>query len=230
MDEVLEEHVREAIRLFEVSTLAASKSGMMADLGGYVDSNTLEEIQRCEEQIRQRIPRGSEGAWSEIPIWDISCRDHPLIGVPYWRPGPRRHPGSQPRERPLRLGSGGLRDPKGDRDAGVATTMLLVLLVLLLMCCWCCWCCLLVLLLVLLLLLLVLLLVLLVCWCLLLTTSGLGRCGGSSSTPTSAGRSSARLERARRLEWRTMFEACIKPLVEGLSETLEVISTSKVAQ
>ena len=82
-------------RLFEVSTLAASKSGMMADLGGYVDSNTLEQIQRCEEQvfhaeneqnpcrigqhtddhnvrrawlsyvvapqIRQRIPRGSEG-------------------------------------------------------------------------------------------------------------------------------------------------------------------------
>eukprot|EP01052_Picozoa_sp_SAG31_P046477 SAG31_NODE_8905_length_1365_cov_1.653239_2_plen_107_part_00 len=59
----------------------------MADLGGYVDSNTLEEIQRCEDQvreaemllvvndnmplvccmplvsvqIRQRIPRGGEG-------------------------------------------------------------------------------------------------------------------------------------------------------------------------
>jgi hypothetical protein len=31
---------------------------MMADLGGYVDPDTLEEIQRCEEQIRQRIPRG----------------------------------------------------------------------------------------------------------------------------------------------------------------------------
>ena len=31
-----------------------------------------------------------EGAWSETPIRDTSCCDHPLTGVPYLRPGPRR--------------------------------------------------------------------------------------------------------------------------------------------
>ena len=30
------------------------------------------------------------GAWSGTPIRDTSCCCHPLIGVPYLRPGPRR--------------------------------------------------------------------------------------------------------------------------------------------
>ena len=41
---------------------------MMADLGGYVDPDTLEEIQRCEEQIRQRIPRGDGLAVRAQPL------------------------------------------------------------------------------------------------------------------------------------------------------------------
>ena len=44
LDEVHDEHVREAIRLFQVSTLAASKSGMIGESMGFVDSQTLEEI------------------------------------------------------------------------------------------------------------------------------------------------------------------------------------------
>ena len=79
MDEVLEEHVREAIRLFEVSTLAASKSGMMADLGGYVDSNTLEEIQRCEEQILRRMPRGER--YAPLRLLLISYQNHHMLSL-----------------------------------------------------------------------------------------------------------------------------------------------------
>eukprot|EP01043_Picozoa_sp_COSAG02_P050215 COSAG02_NODE_5136_length_4597_cov_2.811027_4_plen_184_part_00 len=44
LDEVHDEHVREAIRIFQVSTLAASKSGMIGESMGFVDSQTLEEI------------------------------------------------------------------------------------------------------------------------------------------------------------------------------------------
>ena len=58
LDEVHDEHVREAIRLFQVSTLAASKSGMIGESMGFVDSQTLEEITNCEEQIKRRVPRG----------------------------------------------------------------------------------------------------------------------------------------------------------------------------
>lgn len=42
--QVHDEHVREAIRIFQVSTLAASKSGMIGESMGFVDSQTLEEI------------------------------------------------------------------------------------------------------------------------------------------------------------------------------------------
>ena len=50
--------VREAIRLFQVSTLAASKSGMIGESMGFIDSQTLEEINNCEDQIKRRVPRG----------------------------------------------------------------------------------------------------------------------------------------------------------------------------
>ena len=53
-----DEQVREAIRLFQVSTLAASKPGMIGESMGFVDSQTLEEITNCEEQIKRRVPRG----------------------------------------------------------------------------------------------------------------------------------------------------------------------------
>ena len=50
--------VREAIRLFQVSTLASSKSGMIGESMGFIDSQTLEEINNCEDQIKRRVPRG----------------------------------------------------------------------------------------------------------------------------------------------------------------------------
>ena len=43
------------------------------------------------------------GAWSGTPIRDTSCCCHPLTGVPYLRPGPRR--------RPAHIGPTGLRAP-----------------------------------------------------------------------------------------------------------------------
>jgi DNA replication licensing factor MCM5 len=58
LNEVHESQVREAIRLFEVSTMAASKCGMLAADMGFIDSATLEEISNCEEQIKRRVPRG----------------------------------------------------------------------------------------------------------------------------------------------------------------------------
>lgn len=58
LEEVHESQVREAIRLFEVSTLAASKCEMLAADIGFVDSQTLEEISNCEDQIKRRVPRG----------------------------------------------------------------------------------------------------------------------------------------------------------------------------
>lgn len=58
LEEVHESQVREAIRLFEVSTMAASKCGMLAADMGFIDSQTLEEISNCEEQIKRRVPRG----------------------------------------------------------------------------------------------------------------------------------------------------------------------------
>ena len=39
---------------------------------------------------RGRSSHGSSGAWSGNPIRDTSCCCHPLTGVPYLRPGPRR--------------------------------------------------------------------------------------------------------------------------------------------
>ena len=53
LNEVHDEQVREAIRIFQVSTLAASKSGMIGESMGFVDSQTLEEITNCEEQVRR---------------------------------------------------------------------------------------------------------------------------------------------------------------------------------
>ena len=50
----------------------------------------LAEEQRALDRQLQR------GAWPGTPIQDTSCCYHPLTGVPYLRPGPRRHPELEP--------------------------------------------------------------------------------------------------------------------------------------
>ncbi|KCV69738.1 hypothetical protein, variant [Fonticula alba] len=51
------EHVEEALRLFQVSTLSAVQSGQMID--GVMRDNVLEEVERVEREIRRRVPVGS---------------------------------------------------------------------------------------------------------------------------------------------------------------------------
>ena len=46
---------------------------------------------------------GCDGAWSGTPIRDTSCCFQLLTGVPYLRPGPRRHRGVSPSLRWPRL-------------------------------------------------------------------------------------------------------------------------------
>jgi hypothetical protein len=40
------------------SSSSSSSSGMIGESMGFVDSQTLEEITNCEEQIKRRVPRG----------------------------------------------------------------------------------------------------------------------------------------------------------------------------
>jgi len=46
------------VGLLASSSSSSSSSGMIGESMGFVDSQTLEEITNCEEQIKRRVPRG----------------------------------------------------------------------------------------------------------------------------------------------------------------------------
>eukprot|EP00483_Globobulimina_turgida_P007969 UN07985 len=58
--EANEEHVKEAVRLFKVSTLKAAKEGVGgADMGGG-NGEIAEKVQKAERNIKRRLPIGSK--------------------------------------------------------------------------------------------------------------------------------------------------------------------------
>eukprot|EP01083_Nonionella_stella_P073216 197797_1 len=65
-EEANEEHVKEAVRLFKVSTLKAAKEGTGA-AGVQLDNNQyLESVQKAERNIKRRLPIGSKTSVSKL--------------------------------------------------------------------------------------------------------------------------------------------------------------------
>ncbi len=59
------EHVTEAVRLFQVSTLhAAQTGGVMGE--GMAGSNMLDQLKRAEQRIERRLPIGSSVAIKKL--------------------------------------------------------------------------------------------------------------------------------------------------------------------
>jgi len=63
---VEKEHVKESLRLFTVSTLAAAKTGDLAGAEGFTSEADHEEMKKIEKQIRQRFPVGTQVAERNI--------------------------------------------------------------------------------------------------------------------------------------------------------------------
>ena len=64
-EEANEEHVKEAVRLFKVSTLKAAKEGASSDaMAG--SSEYMEQIQKAERNIKRRLPIGSKTNVSKL--------------------------------------------------------------------------------------------------------------------------------------------------------------------
>ena len=53
------DHVDEAIRLFQVSTLNAASTGVLPGDLSHFSSEQAKEIRRVEEQIQRRVPIGT---------------------------------------------------------------------------------------------------------------------------------------------------------------------------
>lgn len=56
----IEQHVDEALRLFQVSTLSAAMSGNLSGVEGYTLESDQEEVRRVETQLKSRFPIGSQ--------------------------------------------------------------------------------------------------------------------------------------------------------------------------
>jgi len=66
-EEANEDHVKEAVRLFKVSTLKAAKEGGMATTDSLSGSNQfLESVQKAERNIKRRLPIGSKTNVSKL--------------------------------------------------------------------------------------------------------------------------------------------------------------------
>ena len=53
-------HVDEALRLFQVSTLEAAKSGSLSGAEGLTPEEDVEEVRRIEQQLKRRFAIGSQ--------------------------------------------------------------------------------------------------------------------------------------------------------------------------
>ena len=53
-------HVEEALRLFQVSTLEAAKSGSLSGAEGLTPDEDMEEVRRIEQQLKRRFAIGSQ--------------------------------------------------------------------------------------------------------------------------------------------------------------------------
>lgn len=70
------DHVRESLRLFTVSTLAAAKTGDLAGAEGFTSEADFEEMKKIEVQIRKRFPVGTQVAERNI-INDLRSQGFP---------------------------------------------------------------------------------------------------------------------------------------------------------
>lgn len=73
---VTKEHVRESLRLFTVSTLAAAKTGDLAGAEGFTSEADHEEMKKIETQIRKRFPVGTQVAERSI-LQDLQNQGFP---------------------------------------------------------------------------------------------------------------------------------------------------------
>jgi len=73
-NEANEEHVKEAVRLFKVSTLKAAKEGGVAGIDALMGSGEyLEAVQKAERNIKRRLPIGSKANVSRL-IYEMTQR------------------------------------------------------------------------------------------------------------------------------------------------------------
>ena len=56
----VDSHVDEALRLFQVSTLEAAKSGSLSGAEGLTPDEDIEEVRRIEQQLKRRFAIGSQ--------------------------------------------------------------------------------------------------------------------------------------------------------------------------
>lgn len=73
---VTEEHVNEALRLFQVSTLEAAMSGTLSGVEGFTTDEDHEMLMRIEKQLKRRFAIGSQVSEQNI-IQDFSKQKYP---------------------------------------------------------------------------------------------------------------------------------------------------------
>lgn len=71
-----EEHVNEALRLFQVSTLEAAVSGTLAGVEGFTTDEDHEMLNRIEKQLKRRFAIGSQVSEQNI-IQDFTRQKYP---------------------------------------------------------------------------------------------------------------------------------------------------------
>lgn len=71
-----EEHVNEALRLFQVSTLEAATSGTLAGVEGFTSEEDYEMLNRIEKQLKRRFAIGSQVSEQNI-IQDFARQKYP---------------------------------------------------------------------------------------------------------------------------------------------------------
>jgi DNA replication licensing factor MCM5 len=73
---VTEEHVNEALRLFQVSTLEAAMSGTLSGVEGFTTDEDHEMLNRVEKQLKRRFAIGSQVSEQNI-IQDFTRQKYP---------------------------------------------------------------------------------------------------------------------------------------------------------
>ncbi|XP_065068413.1 DNA replication licensing factor mcm5-like [Rhopilema esculentum] len=68
-------HVDEALRLFQVSTLEAARSGSLSGAEGLTPEEDVEEVRRIEQQLKRRFAIGSQVSEQRI-IQDFVRQKH----------------------------------------------------------------------------------------------------------------------------------------------------------
>ena len=71
-----EEHVNEALRLFQVSTLEAATSGTLSGVEGFTTDEDHEMLNRIEKQLKRRFAIGSQVSETNI-IQDFTRQKYP---------------------------------------------------------------------------------------------------------------------------------------------------------